>query len=673
MTSSPLIVGSTDTKGKNSVPKARWPLSYCLQAPKASARQSTLQSFGFGSSRPPPRRWWSHRLYRGPGGEEVEILYSRNKAESEIIAQHFINEPVLGFDMEWPWNDWKRNDLQNKVGLIQIASETRIGLFHIGLHPGKTTDDIIAPTLRRIIETPDIGKVGVNILRADFGRLARFFGLKPKGAIESSHLHRLVKFGSRKPELVSIKMVSLAHQVEEQLGLPLFKGDVRTSNWSKSLSQDQINYAAADAYAGFMLYHCTNAKRLAMKPTPPLPVYAEKYPRGKTSRDDPILLDAGDGTTITTEEFFGVKPSKSGTKETKVKETKKTPPVNSNTSKKPLDTVSQALFHELCTRRATLAELAKLPTYRIISDALLKALARERPFDTESLVAVKGIGKIQQKKYGDAWLEVISLFLATNGLDLSSGLAPLVPSTDIRKTALRSPKSPPCTPRHAGSKGPVTPDSSPAFDTPLSQTPSLHTGLSFTMVETRLSNGEEKPHRDSSSDSDESLLSLDFGTPPRRTSSQLKRKRTESPTKRPTRDDRHDALKNLDISNQPSNMPLENTTPIYPAPTSSPSTKRRSPPQLTVSPSTLPFSPPSRLARNKLSAFSKLVTRNLPERPANAPPIVTEHTLDLIITLAPQTQDDLERIPGIDSFLLASEQTGTELLRNVVKFIGTRG
>jgi ribonuclease D len=152
--------------------------------------------------------------------------------------------------MEWPWNDWKRNDLQNKIGLIQIASGSKIALFHIGLHPGKTTQDIISPTLRRLLEDPAIGKVGVNVLKADFSRLSRFFGLKPKGAIESSHLYRLVKHGQRKPELVSVKLVSLAHQVEDQLGLPLYKGDVRTSNWSKPLSKDQINYAAGDAYAG---------------------------------------------------------------------------------------------------------------------------------------------------------------------------------------------------------------------------------------------------------------------------------------------------------------------------------------------------------------------------------------------------------------------------------------
>ena len=154
---------------------ARWPLGYSLQPPRED--DHSLQAYGF-KSKPksgskPPRRWWSHRLYRGPKKEEVEILYSKTKAQSELIAQQFQHEPILGFDMEWPWDDWKRTGLQNKVGLIQIASESKIGLFHIGLHPGKTTDEIIAPTLRQIIESPAVGKVGVNILKADFGRLHR--------------------------------------------------------------------------------------------------------------------------------------------------------------------------------------------------------------------------------------------------------------------------------------------------------------------------------------------------------------------------------------------------------------------------------------------------------------------------------------------------------------------
>ncbi|KAI4951908.1 hypothetical protein J4E91_003369 [Alternaria rosae] len=650
----------------------------------SKSKASSLQSYGFSSTQAAPKQWWSHRLYRGPEGKEVEVLYSKNKAQSEVYAKQFLEEPVIGFDMEWPWNDWKRDDLQNKIGLIQLASEDKIALFHIGLHPGKTSEDIIAPTLKRILEDPKIGKVGVNVLKADFSRLSRFFGLKPKGAVESSHLYRLVKFGPAKPELVSVKLVSLAHQVEEQLGLPLYKGDVRTSNWSKPLSKDQINYAAGDAYAGFMLYKCMNAKRLAMRPTPPLPIHAEKYPSGKASRDDPIRLDVGDGTTITTEAFFGVKPAKSGTTATKSKALKKAVPAKTIGS--TLDHVSQALFEELAVRRASLAEGGKVQPSRIITDTLLEAIARAQPCDTEGLLAVKGIGKIQQSKYGNDWLEVISLFLAANGIEQPAGTV----------ESSKPETQPPHTPRRTKVQRNVTndssEDSSPAFETAPPRTPQLHTGLSFTMAETKLDmdHSNDSDGSTSSYNSDDTLPSLDFGSPSRRrTSAGTKRKRAESPVK-----------SDVEKATQPGGELLQNPSTILPRTTlasktseersMNTTTSSKSKAKFTQQPSLShalgvtskspasasaptptqnpPLSPGSRITRSKLLALSKLVMRKLPARPAMAPPIITDHTLDLIIRARPQTQDELERIPGIDSLLLACEKTGTDLLRNVVKF-----
>ncbi|KAH6882423.1 hypothetical protein BKA58DRAFT_425973 [Alternaria rosae] len=641
-------------------------------------------SYGFSSTQAAPKQWWSHRLYRGPEGKEVEVLYSKNKAQSEVYAKQFLEEPVIGFDMEWPWNDWKRDDLQNKIGLIQLASEDKIALFHIGLHPGKTSEDIIAPTLKRILEDPKIGKVGVNVLKADFSRLSRFFGLRPKGAVESSHLYRLVKFGPAKPELVSVKLVSLAHQVEEQLGLPLYKGDVRTSNWSKPLSKDQINYAAGDAYAGFMLYKCMNAKRLAMRPTPPLPIHAEKYPSGKASRDDPILLDVGDGTTITTEAFFGVKPAKSGTTATKSKAPKKAAPAKSCGSS--LDHVSQALFEELAVRRASLAEGGKVQPSRIITDTLLEAIARAQPCDTEGLLAVKGIGKIQQSKYGNDWLEVISLFLAANGIEQPAG------TVEPSKLEIQPPHTPRRTKVQRNATNDSSEDSSPAFETAPPRTPQLRTGLSFTMAETKLDVDHSKDSDGSTSsyDSDDTLPSLDFGSPSRRrTTAGTKRKRAESPVK-----------SDVEKATQLGGELLQNPSTILPRTTLASKTSEersmntttsskskakftqqpslnhalgvtsKSPASASAPTSTQnpPLSPGSRITRSKLLALSKLVMRKLPARPAMAPPIVTDHTLDLIIRARPQTQDELERIPGIDSLLLACEKTGTDLLKNVVKF-----
>jgi ribonuclease D len=228
---------------------------------------------------PAGHAFWSHNLYRGPQDQRVRVFYSRTKLESEEIAHEFLDEKVIGFDMEWPWetNTTADTRLQRKIGLIQIACEDKIALFHIGLHSGSTAKDLLAPALRKIIEDPAIAKCGVAVHNADFARLQQWFGLRPRGAFELSHLHNLVSFGASKPAKCTTRLTALAAQVEQHLGLPLHKGKVRTSNWSQPLNRDQVNYAAADAYAGFMLFHCINAKRMDMDPVPPLPVYAETY------------------------------------------------------------------------------------------------------------------------------------------------------------------------------------------------------------------------------------------------------------------------------------------------------------------------------------------------------------------------------------------------------------
>jgi ribonuclease D len=643
--------------------KARWPLDYKLQAPKRQG-QPSLQAFGFDSSVPAKKCWWSYRLYKNADNKLPEILYSKTKADSEAIVKQFLDEPVVGFDMEWPWNDWKKSELQNKIGLIQIASESKIALIHIGLHTGKTTDDIIAPSLKKLIEDPKIGKLGVGILSADFARLRRFFHLKPRGAVELSHLYRLVKFGGYKPELVSTKMVSLARLVEDQLGHPLYKGDVRTSNWSKPLSRDQINYAAGDAYAGYMLYHCINYKRLQMKPSPPMPIHAETYLTYKLSGIIPLRLDqkTKDGTLLTSETFFGVtmsdkvSSSSIGTKEKKAPATPK--PKAPTVPKELTDAASQALYNELVLRRAALAEKAGVQPYRVTTSPVLVALALQRPTDKDQLLAVKGIGAKQYETYGHAWLEVISSFLERDGLPAlvvdTESITSATTALDASKYAAAA--EPPSTPvrpsRRAPNRDQDSPDSSPAFGSPVQRTPQLHTGLSFTMAESKIDAEEQETDHDSASvASDESLPSLDFGDTPSLATPRLKRKRTESPAK--------EASQRLHQMTQardslPTVLPEAITTPKKPVPV--------------VQPVLEGFTPRTRLARNKLSAFSKLVARKLPPRSSNAPPIVSERSLSLIVIRRPQTMDDLERIPGVDGLILACEQTGTDLLKNILKF-----
>ncbi|CAJ2502412.1 Uu.00g098060.m01.CDS01 [Anthostomella pinea] len=154
---------------------------------------------------------WSHKLYRRNHGQAVEVVYSTTLNDSEQLAQLFIGEEVLGFDMGWVYKPmepkWQATRLQEKVSVIQLAAEDKIGIFDVARHVGKTTQQLIAPTLQKIIEDPGIVKTGVNILNADFARLEKHFDLKPQGDMELSHLHMLVTYRPDKPHRLYTSLV----------------------------------------------------------------------------------------------------------------------------------------------------------------------------------------------------------------------------------------------------------------------------------------------------------------------------------------------------------------------------------------------------------------------------------------------------------------------------------
>ncbi|KAF9737412.1 hypothetical protein PMIN03_000900 [Paraphaeosphaeria minitans] len=697
MTAEP--VTATDDAASEVEGDALWPLAYRLQ---------TLQQPAFA-------QWWSYRLYQTPEGKKVQVLYSNNKARSEELAQKFLEEPVVGFDMEWPCFPGQNPPLQKRIGLIQIASEDKIALIHIGIHAGKTVDDIIAPSLRKLIESSKIAKTGVGILGADFARLRRFFGLKPQGAFELSHLDRLVRFAYI-PHLLNTKMISLANLVENHLGLPLAKGPVRTSNWSKPLNDEQKGYAASDAYAGFMLFHCMNAKRLALTPVPSLPIFAEQYPRkakgakGSAPMTTLMLQPAEEGGfIIAANEFFDnrkddaisdekacegrdetVTPTADENKQTTKKTVSKTGP---KTTQEPLGRAAQVLYDQLAERRKALAHANGVPVYLIANNTVLQGLAQMAPQNDEDLLKVKGIGKVSFAKYGTDWLDVIARHLAVH-VDEQLIAEPSVAPTESQETVPRTPT------RKSMRRPQITqssPDSSPGFGSSIHRTPVLHTGLSFTMAETTLDKGDstegnlkypvlprpsfdqhyediefidmtgDKPHGHKSASVDamfgassgttseegparrtapspnSSEESLVFITPPSRSASYLKRKRTEtrSCTATPSR-----VLNQAVTANLAS---IEASTPAR------------------ISTQTPLLSPGSKIYRNKLIAFSKLVTRKL-SAGSSTTPIVSEATLDLIVATSPRTAEDLDRIAGIEPFVLACRAAEMDLLRNIIKF-----
>lgn len=621
--------------------------------------------------------------------------------------------------MEWPCFPGQNPPLQRRIGLIQIASEDKIALIHIGLHAGKTTDEIIAPSLRNLIESPKIAKTGVGILGADFARLRRFFGLKPQGAFELSHLDRLVRF-AYVPHLLNTKMVSLANLVEFHLGLPLAKGSVRTSNWSRPLNDEQRNYAASDAYAGFMLFHCMNAKRLSLTPAPSLPIFAEQYPRKAKGAKGfapitTLMLHPAEegGNIIAANDFFGKRrddsklnekadeekdktmtPTADGKKSTAKKTTSKTAPkTGAKITQEILSPAAQRLYGLLAERRKVLAQANEVPAFLIANNSVLRGMAQTAPQDDGELLKVKGIGKVSVAKYGADWLDVIARHLANGGDGKRAPAEPQkAPRTPTRKLTRRS----------RGTQS--SPDSSPGFGSPIYRTPLLHTGLSFALAETALDGGDTTDDKLRypilpRPSSDQEYGDIDFidmtsdephahkligyvgpatvvdgmiGASPvptaeERAASQSVRSLSSSedslafvtPPSRSAYYLKRKRTKTRSCTTTPSRVPTQ-------AVTSSPTSNEASTPARVVK-QDAPLSPGSRMFRSKLIAFSKLVARKVGAGSSTVP-IVSQATLDLIVMSSPRTTDELNRIAGIEPFARACTAAEMDLLRNIIKF-----
>jgi hypothetical protein len=214
--------------------------------------------------------YWTSNLYRGPDGQKVESIYCDTLEESEKVAKTFLDEQILGFDLEW--NSFATDDVgvKENVSLLQLASPSRIALFHMARFQGATLDKLLVPSIQRIMESPNIIKTGVAI-SADCNRLTKYLGIKAQGLMELSHFYSVLFMA--KPMR---RLVRLALQVEKVIGLPLRKDEnIRCSNWALKLNTDQIAYAGNDAYCAVHLFDLYEAKRAAVSPPLARPPFAE--------------------------------------------------------------------------------------------------------------------------------------------------------------------------------------------------------------------------------------------------------------------------------------------------------------------------------------------------------------------------------------------------------------
>ncbi|KAI5810166.1 hypothetical protein DFH27DRAFT_521775 [Peziza echinospora] len=213
-------------------------------------------------------KFWSHSQYTHDG-KKITVECCSTFDEIEIASQKFLNEKAIGFDMEWLSRPSKK--VWDNVSLLQIAKEDHIALIHLARIKKSNVEELIPPTLRQILESKTLLKLGVAI-GGDGGRLHKWLGIEVQGLMELSAIHHMNEYArERRRSAIPKVLVSLAKLSNMYLKLPIAKGSVRISDWTKPLDKQQISYAASDAYAGLRIYDALQQERMKIDPIPELP------------------------------------------------------------------------------------------------------------------------------------------------------------------------------------------------------------------------------------------------------------------------------------------------------------------------------------------------------------------------------------------------------------------
>ncbi|KAH9167052.1 ribonuclease H-like protein [Lactarius sanguifluus] len=147
---------------------------------------------------------------------------------------------AVGLDLEWPFS----RDTRTGVALVQLCDADIILLRF----PRK---------VKELIESSKVPKMGVNIRsvdesKTDGRKLFCDYGILSSNLIELGALAGQID--SSFASIFKRPIVSLAGVVSYYLKKALDKGPVRTSDWSKDLTREQMIYASNDVHSGLMVY-----------------------------------------------------------------------------------------------------------------------------------------------------------------------------------------------------------------------------------------------------------------------------------------------------------------------------------------------------------------------------------------------------------------------------------
>lgn len=214
-------------------------------------------------------------------GGRVLVAATAHEVDAAVQTVYDNGHAVVGFDVEWPVH-FVAGRPPERIALIQLAlpgcrqAPPTVLLLHVR-HSG------ITAVLRALLEDEGIGKAGVSA-QGDAHKLAADYSVTCGGLLDLERVAQLRLEASSRWSLSAL----VARMLQRHLPKP---PALRISAWdARSLTAEQIRYAALDAWASLAVYK--RLVELPLLPAPPPPPLLPESGLSSVISGPPVVIPA---------------------------------------------------------------------------------------------------------------------------------------------------------------------------------------------------------------------------------------------------------------------------------------------------------------------------------------------------------------------------------------------
>ena len=159
-------------------------------------------------------------------------------SEAEAAFETLVAAGEVGFDTESK-PTFRKGEKSEGPHVLQFSTQDHAYIFQSHVQECQ-------PVIARLLESASVHKIGFG-LRGDLGQIWERFGIRPNSIVDLDHSFK--RLGFRNP-------IGVKSAVAILFGRRLQKAKrITTTNWAnRTLTEEQLIYAANDAYAALLVH-----------------------------------------------------------------------------------------------------------------------------------------------------------------------------------------------------------------------------------------------------------------------------------------------------------------------------------------------------------------------------------------------------------------------------------